>query len=79
MPRSTEPYPETFNASLFPFTITKHLSTVSMSHVAPQKIFNLSTEAVESASLSLERVDNIERGDSLALGMFCVCDGITND
>jgi hypothetical protein len=29
--------------------------------------------------LSLESVDNIERGHRLALGMLCVCDGIADD
>ena len=29
--------------------------------------------------MSLEGVDNIEGGDGLALGMFSVCDGITDD
>ena len=39
----------------------------------------LSTEAVESASLTLECVDDVERCDGLALGVFCVCDGVTDD
>jgi hypothetical protein len=29
--------------------------------------------------LSLQGVDNIERGDGLALGVFCVCDCIADD
>jgi hypothetical protein len=44
-----------------------------------QKIPHLSTEAVESASLALECVDDVERSDGLSLGVLCVCDGITDD
>ena len=40
---------------------------------------HLTTETVQSAALSLEGVDNIERSDGLALGMLGVCDCITND
>ena len=29
--------------------------------------------------MSLESVDNVKRGDSLALGVFGVGDGVTND
>lgn len=39
----------------------------------------LTTETVESAALSLERVDDIERGDGLALGVLSVRDGVTDD
>ena len=39
----------------------------------------LATKAVEGTALSLERIDNIQRGNSLALGMFSVGDGITDD
>ena len=39
----------------------------------------LTTETVESAALSLESVDNVERGDGLALGVLSVCDGIADD
>lgn len=40
---------------------------------------NLSTETVQSAALSLESVDDIERGDCLPLGVLCVGDCITDD
>jgi hypothetical protein len=40
---------------------------------------NLTTETVEGTTLSLERVDNIERGDGLALGVLSVGDGVTDD
>ena len=30
-------------------------------------------------SLSLKSIDDIERGDSLALGVLSVCDGIADD
>lgn len=40
---------------------------------------SLTTESVQSATLSLEGVDNIERGDSLALSMLGVSDSIPDD
>ena len=40
---------------------------------------SLSTETVESAALSLESIDNIERGDSLSLGMLGVGDSVSDD
>ena len=39
----------------------------------------LTTETVEGTALTLEGVDNVERGDGLALGVLSVCDGVTND
>lgn len=39
----------------------------------------LTTETVQSAALTLESVDNIKGGDGLALGVFCVGDGVTDD
>jgi hypothetical protein len=42
-------------------------------------MIDLSAETVEGTALSLEGVDNIERGDSLALGVLSVGDGITDD
>ena len=40
---------------------------------------NLTTETVQSAALSLQGVNNVERCDGLTLGVFCVCDCIAND
>lgn len=40
---------------------------------------HLTTETVQSASLSLECVDNVEGGDSLSLGVLSVCDGISDN
>ena len=40
---------------------------------------HLSTETVQSAALSLESVDDIERGDCLPLGVLCVGDRVTDD
>ena len=34
----------------------------------------LSTETVEGSALALKSVDNVERGDGLALGMLSVSD-----
>ena len=42
-------------------------------------IRELSAEAVEGTSLSLERVDDVEGGDGLSLGVLGVGDGITDD
>lgn len=39
----------------------------------------LATEAVESAALPLEGVDDIEGGDGLALGVLSVCDCVADD
>jgi len=39
----------------------------------------LTTETVKGAALTLEGVDNVEGGDSLALGVLSVGDGVTDD
>jgi hypothetical protein len=39
----------------------------------------LTTETVQGAALSLQGVDNVQRGDGLALGVLSVCDGVTDD
>ena len=39
----------------------------------------LTTEAVEGAALPLKGVDNVERRDSLALGVLGVGDSVTDD
>lgn len=39
----------------------------------------LTTETVEGTALALERVDNVERGDGLALGVLSVGDSIADD
>ena len=39
----------------------------------------LTTETVQSAALSLEGIDNVERGDSLALGVLGVGDCVTDN
>lgn len=39
----------------------------------------LTTETVQGAALSLESVDDVKRGDGLALGVLGVGDGITDD
>jgi hypothetical protein len=39
----------------------------------------LGTETVEGSALSLESIDNIERSDSLALGVLSIGDRVTND
>lgn len=40
---------------------------------------HLTAESVEGSSLSLQSVDNVHCGDSLPLGMLCVCDGIPDN
>lgn len=39
----------------------------------------LATETVKGATLALEGVDDIERGDSLAFGVLSVGDSVTDD
>ena len=39
----------------------------------------LTTETVQGAALTLKSVNNIKRGDGLALGVLSVCDSVTND
>jgi hypothetical protein len=39
----------------------------------------LTTETVEGTALPLERVDDVEGGDSLALGVLSVGDGVADD
>ena len=48
-------------------------------HAAASAAEHLSTETVEGASLALEGIDDIERGDGLALGVLGVGDGVTDD
>jgi len=43
------------------------------------KAHRLTTETVKGATLALESVDDVERGDGLALGVLGVGDGITDD
>ena len=42
-------------------------------------MIRLTTETVQSAALALQSVDDVERSDSLALGVLGVGDGITDD
>lgn len=44
-----------------------------------RKKTRLTPETVQGATLSLEGVDHIEGSDGLSLGVFGVCDSITND
>lgn len=39
---------------------------------------HLTAESVKGPALSLQSIDNIHGGDCLALGVLCVCDGITD-
>jgi hypothetical protein len=47
--------------------------------VEQRRTQSLTSETVKSAALSLESIDNIERSDGLALGVFCVCNCIADD
>lgn len=40
---------------------------------------SLTTETVQGTALALQSIDDIERGDGLALGVLSVGDSITND
>jgi hypothetical protein len=42
-------------------------------------LINLTSETVQSAALAFQSVDDVHGGDCLSLGVFSVCDGITND
>lgn len=42
-------------------------------------VVRLTTETVEGTALALESVDDVQRGDGLALGVLGVGDSITND
>lgn len=44
-----------------------------------KKRHRLTAEAVESAALALERVDDVERRNGLALGVLGVGDRVTDD
>eukprot|EP00040_Diaphanoeca_grandis_P019882 m.105336 g.105336 ORF g.105336 m.105336 type:complete len:122 (+) comp27638_c0_seq3:1133-1498(+) len=46
---------------------------------SPFLLDRLTSETVESTALTLERVDNVEGGDGLSLGVLGVGDGITDD
>ena len=39
----------------------------------------LTTETVEGTALALKGIDDVEGGDSLALSVLGVCDGVTDD
>jgi hypothetical protein len=40
---------------------------------------HLTTETIQGATLSLESIDNIKRGDGLSLGVLSVCDCVTDN
>src|SRR5690349_13796182 len=42
-------------------------------------LVSLTSETVQGTSLTFQSIDDIHGGDSLALSVFSVCDGITND
>ena len=58
--------------------ISESRETMQMLRVS-KKVRCLTTEAVEGAALPLERVDDVEGGDGLALGVLSVCDSIADD
>ena len=39
----------------------------------------LAAETIQCTALTLKCVDNVQGGDSLALGVFGVCDGVANN
>jgi hypothetical protein len=43
------------------------------------KLNSLTSETVESTALSLESIDDVQRSNSLALGVLSVSNGITDD
>lgn len=50
-----------------------------MKTIVTARAKGLSTETVQGAALSLESIDDIERGDGLPLGVFGVGDGVSDD
>jgi hypothetical protein len=42
-------------------------------------LINLTSETVQGAALSFQSIDDVHGGDCLSLGVFSVCNGITND
>jgi len=48
-------------------------------HIHLHEIQRLSTETVEGSALSLQGVNDIERGDSLSLGVLGVGDRVSDD
>ena len=44
-----------------------------------EPLANLTTETIKSASLSLQGIYDVERGDSLSLCVLGICDSITNN
>ncbi len=54
---------------------THNTSSVGITHISEY----LTTETVESASLTFQGIDHIHSGDSLALGMFSKGNCITDD
>jgi hypothetical protein len=44
-----------------------------------RKLISLTTKTVESTALALQCIDNIERGDCLALGVLGIGDSISDD
>lgn len=47
--------------------------------MSPSCLDILSAEPIKRATLSLERIDDVERGDGLALGVFGVGDCVADD
>ena len=41
-------------------------------------LLNLTSESIKGTSLSLQSVDHVHGGDGLPLGVFCVCDSISD-
>lgn len=48
-------------------------------HYGTRAEFCLTTEAVEGAALTFERIDNVHGGDGLPLGVLSVRDSVTNN
>ena len=44
-----------------------------------QERMRLTTETIQSTALSFQSIDDIERRDSLALGMLSVCDCVPDN
>lgn len=57
----------------------KQNATQDPTKTARGKLADLTTETVQSATLALEGIDDVERSNGLALGVLGVGDGVTDD
>ncbi|CAN6302538.1 unnamed protein product [Urochloa humidicola] len=67
------------NTTANPSSIDQHTTQGSSAPPGDRRVRSLAAEAVESAALALERVDDVHGGDGLAAGVLRVGDGVADD